>query len=184
MVRSKNISHTVQLIVGILLAVYLMFNINSLSNLEDISQNVPDISIEMSGKLASIGNQIQTVTEDGFLQSVISTIMGDGVSFTENENTVKDPPIEVVEETSVEQNTGNIGEWIEGVGQWFAGLWFGGEGVMTEVASLKVEDVPLSEEMSLAAEPFAQLSRPYISHVPVRDEQLSEITRHDDETTA
>lgn len=173
MVRSRNISHTIQLIAGILFAVYLLVNVNSLSGLKEYGDNIPGATIEFTDELAGLGDRFQTVAENGFLQSVISAVIGEGVTYS-NSNYGTDV---VVVEPPVEANSGNLGEVIQKAGEMVAGIWVFGDDSMTTVKHIEVreEDLPLIEELTLAVEPFGHLSRPTISHVPVKDEYLNEL---------
>lgn len=181
MVRSKNKFQTVQLIAGILLAVYLLFNINSLTAMQDANDRVPDATIEVSSTLADLSNRVQNVTEDGFLQSIVSSVFGEGVSLSLNDT----PQADVAIEPPVNTTAGNMGDWIEDAGYWLAGLWESGEEPIEAVKSAETTDFvavenPIADEMVLAVEPFSHLSRPYVSHVPMTEEQYEALDHVED----
>lgn len=177
MVRSRNISHTIQLIAGILFAVYLLINVNSLSGLKKYSDNIPGATIEFTDELAGVGDRFQKVAEDGFLQSVISAVMGEGVTYSNSDGKTD----VVIIEPPVEANSGNLGEVIQKAGEMVAGIWTTGDESMTAVKQIEVreEDIPFIEDMVLAVEPFGHLSRPTISNIPVKEEYLYQIPQDD-----
>lgn len=188
MIRSKNIMHTLQLFIGVILAIYFLVNLNSLQGLRQVGEGIPEATIEMTSSLSTIGDDFQKLSQEGFLQSVVSTVVGDGES-TSSSKDVKvesnSKPKEVVEDVpttkSSDEPVGNFGEWITAAGDWLAGIWVSGEETFISLTSRDVhkeeqvdepEKMYLSEEFELAVEPFSHLSRPYISNVPVRSDEV------------
>ena len=149
---------------------------NSLTGLKEYGDKIPGATIELSGELANAGDRFQKISEDGFLQSVISAVTGQGVTYSNSNGDA-----EVVVEPPVETTAGNLGEMIQKAGAMVAGIWGAGDDSMTAVKEIEVreEDIPLIEEMTLAVEPFGHLSRPTISNIPVKEEYLNELRRDD-----
>lgn len=166
MIDSKNTRHTVQLIVGVFLVIYVLLNMNSLSALEGSSDKVPKVVQDATSQLAAIGSKAQGLTENGLLQSLMPdlSLPSSGVSSaSESSEVVVDPP--------TESTVGNIGSKIEEVGVWFVNLWSdGGESMDETIATAQGSEIP--DDVVRAREPFGHLSRPYISHVPLSDEDL------------
>ena len=184
MVRSKNKFHAVQLIAGILVAIYFLFNINSLTALQDANYRVPDATIEVSSTLADLSNRFQNVTEDGFLQSIVSSVFGEDVSLSPNDTPQAQADVAI--DPPVNTTAGNMGDWIEDAGYWLAGFWESGEEPIEAVKSAETTDLvavenPIADEMVLAVEPFSHLSRPYVSHVPMTEEQYEALDHVEDD---
>lgn len=159
---------------GILFAVYLLVNLNSLSGLKVFGDKIPGATIEFTTELASVGDKFQQVSEDGFLQSVISTITGQGVTYSNVSG-------DVVVEPPVESKSGNLGQMIQETGEFFANVWVSGDKSMSAAKEVDVTKIrnPLAEDMAKAMEPFGHLSRPSITNIPVKDEDLMVLSQDD-----
>ena len=169
MIDSKNTKHTVQLIVGVFIVFYVLLNINSLSGLQESGEHVPDAIQAVTNQLAKVGDNTQTLTEDGFLQSILSS--GIEISISSQGISAKPASSEVVVDPPVNTNTGNIGAKIQEVGVWFVGLWSNGEVLMDNTLAV-AKDSEIPDNVVKAREPFGHLSRPYISHVPLSDDEI------------
>lgn len=175
MIDSKNTRQTVQLIVGVFLVIYVLLNMNSLSGLKESGEHVPGAVQAVTNQLAKVGDKTQKLTEDGFLQSLLPnvdfSISSQGVSSSSaSSEVVVDPPSE--------STTGNIGAKIQEAGVWFVSLWSTGEESMdNKIATAKDSEIP--DNVVRAREPFGHLSRPYISHIPLSDDELARLGQID-----
>lgn len=169
MIDSKNTKQTVQLIVGVFLVIYVLLNMNSLSGLKESGEHVPGAVQAITNQLAKVGDKAQGLTEDGFLQSLLPN-----VDFSISSQGVSSNSSEVVVDPPSESNTGNIGTKIQEAGVWFVGLWSDGETSMdNKIATAKDSEIP--DNVVKAREPFGHLSRPYISHIPLSDDELARL---------
>ena len=169
MIDSKNTKHTVQLIVGVFIVVYVLLNMNSLSGLQESGGQVPEAIQAVTNQLAKVGDKTQKLTEDGFLQSLLPS--GTDFSISSQGISAKPASSEVVVDPPANTNTGNIGAKIQDVGVWFVELWSnGGESMDNKLAAAKDSEIP--DNVVKAREPFGHLSRPYISHVPLSDDEI------------
>ncbi len=162
MIRTRNKFHTIQSIAGVLIAVFMIINLNSLSGLKEINQDMPDMTVEFTSKLANVGDRVQKITEDGFLQSVLSKATGKEGGLFESSATARATSVS----SPANSETGGIGVWIDGVGQWFASTWTKGTDAITSLRGVKVEENPVVVEVVGASGSFSEIHQPYISNVP------------------
>lgn len=164
MLRNRNKVGALQLIAGVLLAGFLLINLNSLDRFKNLNDDIPDMTMKLSSDLASIGDKVQVITEDGFLQSFILGPLGlDG-----DKSLTKRSSAKPVSTAAYAPESGGIGERIEGIGSWFVGLWSAGEASAESVKNVDLEQSPMVAEVIDASESFEQVHQPYISNVPIK----------------
>lgn len=166
MVKSRNRRHTMELVAWILFALLFLMNINSvLGGLGKLTDNGPNATQNIVSNIANVGDNVQGVAEDGILQSAISAVMGTiGASSATTETAEA-----VVVEAPTDTSTGNIGEWIEGIGGWLVGLWSFGESAQA------TEETGLPANLTVASEDFEHLSRPVVTYVPTKADDNKEV---------
>lgn len=166
MLKSRNRRHTFELVAWILFAVIFFMNINSvMGGIGQFTSNAPQSTQNVFSNIADVGDGMQDVAENGILQSAISAVMGTiGVSSATTETAEA-----VVVEAPTDTSTGNIGEWIEGIGGWLVGLWSFGESAQA------TEETGLPANLTVASEDFKHLSRPVVTYVPTKADDNKEV---------
>lgn len=182
MIQSVNRRQSLEVMLTVVMALAFLLNINSVMN--GVGQTASTLNIgthagNAIGALADAGDNIQSVTEGGVVQTLLGVVTGES-NLSRSDPKPQAVRVEAVQEPIQQNAEGNIGEWIDQSGTWLLGLFTPSEtsasGQLATSMGQALGTVPVP--MQQAGEEFNHLSRPLMSNVHLEDkvvEQLREL---------